>query len=146
MMMAKWHSGTLESKASWHLSYRWGKPPKNLTQETCPDWRSNSGPLRDRRACYRLSHSGGLSVYVCECLCVCLCDCVSACVCACACVCVCLSIVWVCECMCVCVIVCECECVCLRVCMCVCVFVCVCVCACVRVRVVRVSQIEYTAL
>ena len=21
-------------KASWHLSYRWGKPPKNLTQET----------------------------------------------------------------------------------------------------------------
>ena len=25
-------------KASWHLSYRWGKTPKNLPQETCPDW------------------------------------------------------------------------------------------------------------
>ena len=25
-------------KASWHFSYRWGKPPKKtLTQETCPD-------------------------------------------------------------------------------------------------------------
>ena len=27
-------------------------PDKNLTQETCPDWGSNPGPLRDRRACY----------------------------------------------------------------------------------------------
>ena len=33
---------------------------KNLTQETCPDLGSNPGPLRDRRACYCLSHSGGL--------------------------------------------------------------------------------------
>ena len=32
---------------------------KNLTQETCPDRGSNPGPLRDRRACYRLAHSGG---------------------------------------------------------------------------------------
>ena len=32
---------------------------KNLTQETCPDRGSNPGPLRVRRACYRLSHSGG---------------------------------------------------------------------------------------
>ena len=47
-------------KASWHLSYRWGKNRKNLTQETSPDRGSNSGPLRDRRACYRLLHSGGL--------------------------------------------------------------------------------------
>ena len=46
-------------KASWQLSYRWGKPRKNLTQETCPDWGSNSVPPRDRRACYRLFHSGG---------------------------------------------------------------------------------------
>ena len=43
-------------KASRHLSYRWGK---NLTQETCPDRGSNSGPLRDRLACYHLVHSGG---------------------------------------------------------------------------------------
>ena len=32
---------------------------KNLTQETCPDRGSNLGPLRDKRACYRLFHSGG---------------------------------------------------------------------------------------
>ena len=36
-----------------------GKTPKNLTQETCPDRGSNPGPLRDRRACYRLLHIGG---------------------------------------------------------------------------------------
>ena len=47
-------------KASWYLSYRWGKPPKNLTQETCPDRGSNPGPLRDRRAYCCLPHSGGL--------------------------------------------------------------------------------------
>ena len=34
-------------------------PEKNLTQETCPDRGLNPGPLRDRRACYRLAHSGG---------------------------------------------------------------------------------------
>ena len=32
------------------------KRRKNLTQKTCPDRGSNPGPLRDRRACYRLSH------------------------------------------------------------------------------------------
>ena len=36
------------------------KPRKNLTQETCPDWGSNPGPLRDKRACYHLLYSGGL--------------------------------------------------------------------------------------
>ena len=36
------------------------KPRKNLTQETCPDRGSNPGPLRDRRACSRLAHRGGL--------------------------------------------------------------------------------------
>ena len=52
--------GSWGPKASWHLSYRWGKAPeKNLTQETCPDWESNLGLLRGRRACYRLFHSGG---------------------------------------------------------------------------------------
>ena len=49
-------------KVSWHLSYRWGKAPKNLTQETCPDRGSNPGPLRDRRAFYRLLHSDGHSL------------------------------------------------------------------------------------
>ena len=34
-------------------------PRKNLTQETCPDRGSNPGPLRGRRACYRLAHSSG---------------------------------------------------------------------------------------
>ena len=32
-------------KVSWHLSYRWEKPQKNLTQGTCPDRGSNPGPL-----------------------------------------------------------------------------------------------------
>ena len=36
------------------------KPRKNLTQETFPDQESNPGPLRDKRACYHLLHSGGL--------------------------------------------------------------------------------------
>ena len=36
------------------------KPRKNLTQETCPGRESKPGPLRDRRASYRQSHSGGL--------------------------------------------------------------------------------------
>ena len=51
--------GLCRSKSSLHLSYRWGKPRENLTQETCPDRRSNPGSLRDRCACYRLLHSGG---------------------------------------------------------------------------------------
>ena len=40
------------------------KPRTNLTQETCPERGSNPGPLRDRRACYRLFHSGGLNYYL----------------------------------------------------------------------------------
>ena len=35
------------------------KSRKYLTQETCPDRESNAGPLRERRACYRLLHSDG---------------------------------------------------------------------------------------
>ena len=35
------------------------KPRENLTQKTCPDRGSNPGPLRDKRACYHLLHSGG---------------------------------------------------------------------------------------
>ena len=41
------------------------KPLKELTQETCPDWRSNPGPLHDRCTCYCLAHSGGLSISEC---------------------------------------------------------------------------------
>ena len=51
--------GSCGPKVSWHLFYMWGKTPKKLTQETCPDRGSNPGPLRDRRACYRLFHSVG---------------------------------------------------------------------------------------
>ena len=39
------------------------KPRKNLTQDTCPDWESNSGPLRGKHACYHLLHSGGLQIF-----------------------------------------------------------------------------------
>ena len=47
------------------------KPRKNLTQETCPDWGSNPGPLHDRCTCCRLAHSGGLlshitRIYICK--------------------------------------------------------------------------------
>ena len=58
---AKWYSGTLGPKVSWHLSCRWEKTQKkNLTQETCPDRGSNPGPLRDKREYYHLLHSVGL--------------------------------------------------------------------------------------
>ena len=39
------------------------KPRKNLTQETCPDRGSNPGPLRDKRTCYHLLHSGGHTAF-----------------------------------------------------------------------------------
>ena len=42
------------------------KPRKNLTQETCPDRGSNPGPLRDKRACYHLFHSGGPKFFFCD--------------------------------------------------------------------------------
>ena len=38
------------------------KPRQNLTQETCSARGSNPGPLRDKRACYHLLHSGGPTV------------------------------------------------------------------------------------
>ena len=40
------------------------KSRKILTQETCPDRGSNPGPLRDKRASYRLFHSGGLQSHI----------------------------------------------------------------------------------
>ena len=42
------------------------KPRKNLNQETCTDRGSNPGPLRDRRTCCRLAHSGGLQISYCS--------------------------------------------------------------------------------
>ena len=38
------------------------KPRENLTQETCHDRGSNPGPLRGRRACNHLAHSGGQKI------------------------------------------------------------------------------------
>ena len=38
------------------------KPRKKPHPETCPDRGSNPGLLRDRRACYRLTHSGGQGI------------------------------------------------------------------------------------
>ena len=52
--------GPYRHKASWHMSYTWEKLRKNLTEKTCSDPGSNPGPLRNRRACYRLLHSCGL--------------------------------------------------------------------------------------
>ena len=56
IMTAKWYSGTSWAKSflTFILQVR-----KNLTQETCPDRGSNPGPLRERRACYRLPQGGG---------------------------------------------------------------------------------------
>ena len=56
--MVKWYSGTLGPKASWHLSYRWGKTPKkphpgNLSQsgiEPGPAaWQARMLPLVPQR-------------------------------------------------------------------------------------------------
>ena len=51
--------GPWDPKASWHLSYRWGKTLKKPHPGTCPDRESNPGPLYDKCACYHLLHSGG---------------------------------------------------------------------------------------
>ena len=60
IMMAKWYSGTLGGlKVPGICLTGEEKLRKNLTQETCPDRGSNPDPLRDRRACYHLLHSGG---------------------------------------------------------------------------------------
>ena len=56
-MMVKWYLGTLGPPDICLTGEE--KPRKNLTQETCPDRGSNLGPLRDKRACYHLLHSGG---------------------------------------------------------------------------------------
>ena len=60
IMMAKWYS---VNHVGLNLPYicRTGEEKfrKNLIKETCPNRRSNPGPLRDWRACYNLLHSGG---------------------------------------------------------------------------------------
>ena len=59
---AKWYSGTLGGLKFPDMCLTGEENPrKNLTQETCPDRRSNPGPLRDKRACYHSLHSGGQS-------------------------------------------------------------------------------------
>ena len=63
---AKWYSGTLGGLKFPDICLTVEeKPPqkKTLTQETCPDRWSNPGPLRDKRACYHLLHSGGQKKY-----------------------------------------------------------------------------------
>ena len=55
--------GTNVAKISWHLSHSWGKTPRNLTQETCPEQGSNLGLLRDKCTCYHLLHSDGQHCY-----------------------------------------------------------------------------------
>ena len=44
-------------KTSWLLSYWWEKKNEKIIQETRRDRGSNTGSLRERRACYRLYHS-----------------------------------------------------------------------------------------
>ena len=36
IMVAKWYLGNLWAKVSWHLSYRWGKPPKKSHRKPVP--------------------------------------------------------------------------------------------------------------
>ena len=59
-MKVKLYSETLwaQSFLTFVLQVR-KNPEKTFTQEICPDRGSNPGPLRDRRTCYRLAHSGG---------------------------------------------------------------------------------------
>ena len=58
--VAKWYSGTLGGLKFPDICLKGEeKPRKNLTQETCPDRGSSPGPLRDRSACFCLSHSDG---------------------------------------------------------------------------------------
>ena len=63
MTTAKWYSWTLGGLKFPDICLTGKeKPRKNLTQETCPDRGSDPGPLRDKRACYHLLHSGVLFV------------------------------------------------------------------------------------
>ena len=60
-MMAKWYSGPWGPKASRHLSYRWGKPPKKPHPVNLSGPGIEPGPSAWRRECYRLANSGGHS-------------------------------------------------------------------------------------
>ena len=54
MMASRWYSGTFVDLKFPDMCLTGEEKPrkKNLTQETCPERGSNSGPLHDRRACY----------------------------------------------------------------------------------------------
>ena len=61
IIMAKWYSGNHGGLKLPDICLAGEeKPRKKLIQETCPNRGLNPGPLRDRRACYRLPHSSGL--------------------------------------------------------------------------------------
>ena len=53
--------GSCGPKVSWHLSDRWGKPSpqKSHSGNLYRTGIELGAPLHDRRACYRLFHSGG---------------------------------------------------------------------------------------
>ena len=60
IMMVKWYSGNHGGLKLPDICLTGEKKPRrNLTQETCLDRGSNTGPLRGKRACYRLLHSDG---------------------------------------------------------------------------------------
>ena len=59
IMMAKWYSGTLGPKASWHLSYRWGKSPR----KTSPRKLVPTGD-RTRARCVTSAHATACSTAV----------------------------------------------------------------------------------
>ena len=66
IMMAKFYSGNLRGLKFPNicLTGKENSRKKNITQETCPDRGSNPGLLRDKRACHRLLHSGGLIIII----------------------------------------------------------------------------------
>ena len=52
--------GDLEGLKLPHICLTGEEKPRKILTQTCPDWGLYAGPLHDRRAYYRLSHSGGL--------------------------------------------------------------------------------------
>ena len=54
--MAKWYLGTLGPKASWHLSYRWGKTPKKPHPGNLSRPGIEPGPAAWQRARYHVPH------------------------------------------------------------------------------------------
>ena len=63
-MMAKWYSGTLGPKVSWHLSCRGGKPPKKTSPRKLVPTGNRTRARYVTGAWYHLSHSGVLFSFV----------------------------------------------------------------------------------